>query len=99
MPRVASADADADLDLDAFLLRRRGAVCVPPGDLLPAADPWSTDGLVALDADLAQRGYVLPAGLRAALGRLAPTALARPGGALLARLDHLLGADRRHLTL
>ena len=42
------------------------------GGLLPAADPWSTAGLVALDADLAQRGHLLTAGLRAALARLTP---------------------------
>ncbi len=97
MTRVASADVD--VDLDSFLLRRRGAVCVPTGGLLPAADPWNTAGLVALDADLAQRGYLLTAALRSALARLTPTALAATGTGLLARIDHLLGADRRHLTL
>ncbi|GAA4995790.1 MXAN_6230/SCO0854 family RING domain-containing protein [Kitasatospora paranensis] len=95
MTRVASTD----VDLDSFLLRRRGVVCVPTGDLLPATDPWSADGLVALDADLAQRGYLLTGGLRTALARSTPTALAATGGGLLARIDHLLGADRRHLAL
>ncbi|WP_371482200.1 MXAN_6230/SCO0854 family RING domain-containing protein [Kitasatospora sp. NBC_00315] len=97
MTRVASTVVD--VDLDSFLLRRRGVVCVPPGDLLPVADPWNADGLLALDADLIQRGYLLTSGLRTALGRLAPPALAATGGALLARIDHRLGSDRRHLTL
>ncbi|MFI6846334.1 hypothetical protein OG535_01615 [Kitasatospora sp. NBC_00085] len=97
MPRVASAIVD--VDLDCFLLRRRGSVCVPPGDQFPAADPWSVQGLVALDADLAGRGYLLTARLRSALARLAPVRLAEVGDGLLARIDHLLGADRRHLAL
>ncbi|PBC71958.1 RING finger family protein [Streptomyces sp. TLI_235] len=97
MTRVASATVD--VDLDSFLLRRRGVVCVPTGGLLPTADPWSTAGLVALDADLAHRGHLLTAGLRAALARLTPGALAALGDGLLARIDHRLGADRRHRTL
>lgn len=54
---------------------------------------------MALDADLAERGYLLTARLRGALARLAPLPLARVGDGLLARIDHLLGADRRHLAL
>ncbi|MEU9132060.1 MXAN_6230/SCO0854 family RING domain-containing protein [Kitasatospora sp. NPDC048540] len=97
MTRVAASVTDADLDT--FLLRRRGVVCVPTAGLLPAAHPWNADGLVALDADLVQRGYLLTAQLRSTLGRLTPTVLAQTGGALLAAIDRLLGADRRHLTL
>ncbi|MET8543272.1 hypothetical protein ABZW03_21870, partial [Kitasatospora sp. NPDC004799] len=101
MPRAISApfDPGVDLDLGSFLLRRRGAVAVAPGELLPSADPWSTRGLVALDADLVRRGYVLTTHLRTALARLAPVRLAELGDGLLARIDHLLGADREHLPL
>ncbi|MFJ1751595.1 MXAN_6230/SCO0854 family RING domain-containing protein [Kitasatospora sp. NPDC088134] len=88
-----------DLDLGSFLLRRRSAVAVDPAELLPAADPWSRRGLVALDADLAERGYLLTVQLRSALARLAPLRLASTGDALLARIDHLLGTDRRHAPL
>lgn len=97
MTRVASAVVDADLD--SFLLRRRGVVCVPTGGLLPETDSWNARGLLALDADLAQRGYLLTGQLRSALGRLTPDQLAATGGGLLARIDRLLGADRRHRTL
>ncbi|MFE2412175.1 MXAN_6230/SCO0854 family RING domain-containing protein [Kitasatospora sp. NPDC059408] len=101
MPRaiVAPFDVSVDLDLGSFLLRRRGALAVAPGELLPSADPWSVRGLVALDADLVRRGYVLTTQLRAALSRLAPVRLAELGDGLLARIDHLLGADREHLPL
>ncbi|MFD7596564.1 MXAN_6230/SCO0854 family RING domain-containing protein [Kitasatospora sp. NPDC059812] len=101
MPRAITAPFDVaiDLDLGSFLLRRRGAVCAAPGELLPSADPWSTQGLVALDADLVRRGYVLTTGLRNTLARLAPVRLAELGDGLLARIDHLLGADREHLPL
>ncbi|WP_052709492.1 hypothetical protein [Streptomyces sp. NRRL S-495] len=101
MPRAITApfDSDVDLDLGSFLLRRRGAVAVAPGDLLPGADPWSTRGLVALDADLARRGYLLTSELRSALARLSPSRLAETGDGLLARIDHLLGADREHVPL
>ncbi|WP_073818188.1 hypothetical protein [Kitasatospora sp. CB01950] len=101
MPRAITApfDVSVDLDLGSFLLRRRGAVCAAPGELLPTADPWSTRGLVALDADLARRGYLLTTQLRAALARSAPARLAELGDGLLTRIDHLLGADREHLPL
>ncbi|WP_369183355.1 MXAN_6230/SCO0854 family RING domain-containing protein [Streptomyces sp. Y1] len=102
MPRAITAppfDARVDLDLGSFLLRRRGVVAVDPEELLPAADPWSTRGLVALDADLVGRGYLLTTQLRATLARLAPIRLAELGDGLLARIDHLLGADREHLPL
>ncbi len=101
MPRAITApfDSDVDLDLGSFLLRRRGAVCVAPGGLLPDADPWSTRGLVALDADLARRGHLLTSELRSALARLSPSGLAEAGDGLLARIDHLLGADREHVPL
>ncbi|WP_063759709.1 MXAN_6230/SCO0854 family RING domain-containing protein [Kitasatospora sp. NRRL B-11411] len=101
MPRAlpVTFDVRVDLDLGSFLLRRRTAVAVDPADLLPAADPWSLRGLTALDADLANRGYLPTVELRAALARLAPLRLAELGGALLARIDHLLGTDREHTPL
>ncbi|MFJ1702323.1 MXAN_6230/SCO0854 family RING domain-containing protein [Kitasatospora sp. NPDC088346] len=96
---TSAAQADADADLDTFLLRRRGAVHVPDGLRRPTADTWSAAGLTALDGDLLQRGHVLTVPLRAALARLRPTDLALVGSALLARLDALYGADRRHRPL
>ncbi|MFD0345586.1 hypothetical protein ACFQ0M_04825 [Kitasatospora aburaviensis] len=70
-----------------------------PRDLLPEPDPWTTRGLVALDADLARRGFLLTSQLRSALARLSPTRLAEVGDGLLVRIDHLLGADREHVPL
>ncbi|BAJ31996.1 MULTISPECIES: MXAN_6230/SCO0854 family RING domain-containing protein [Kitasatospora] len=101
MPRALPVkfDVRVDLDLGSFLLRRRTAVAVDPAELLPAADPWSLRGLTALDADLAARGYLLTVELRAALARSAPLRLAAVGGALLGRIDHLLGTDREHTPL
>ncbi|QKW22681.1 hypothetical protein HUT16_29520 [Kitasatospora sp. NA04385] len=101
MPRAipVTFDVRVDLDLGSFLLRRRTAVAVDPAALLPAADPWSLRGLTALDADLANRGYLLTVELRSALARLAPLRLAELGGALLARIDHLLGTHREHTPL
>ncbi|WP_457029974.1 MXAN_6230/SCO0854 family RING domain-containing protein [Kitasatospora sp. P5_F3] len=99
MTRASSAPLDVDLDLDSFLLRRRSAVCVPAADLLASADPWSVRGLVALDADLARRGYLMTAQLRSALGKLPPTKLADTGAGLLDRIDHRLGSDRQHTPL
>ncbi|GLW67971.1 hypothetical protein Kpho02_02700 [Kitasatospora phosalacinea] len=101
MPRAVPVkfDVRVDLDLGSFLLRRRTAVAVDPAELLPAADPWSLRGLTALDADLAARGYLPTVELRSALARLAPLRLAELGGALLGRLDHLLGTDREHAPL
>ncbi|MFF4339119.1 MXAN_6230/SCO0854 family RING domain-containing protein [Kitasatospora sp. NPDC001540] len=101
MPRAVPVkfDVRVDRDLGSFLLRRRTAVAVDPAELLPAADPWSLRGLTALDADLAARGYLPTVELRSALARLAPLRLAALGGALLGRLDHLLGTDREHTPL
>ncbi|MFG3053886.1 MXAN_6230/SCO0854 family RING domain-containing protein [Kitasatospora sp. NPDC048239] len=87
-----------DTRLDDYLLRRLGAVAVPGGGA-GESDPWSARGLLALEADLAQRGHLLTAPLRAALGRLRPAALADTGQALLRRLDAATGADRKHQAL
>ncbi|MFD0349626.1 hypothetical protein ACFQ0M_33600 [Kitasatospora aburaviensis] len=85
--------------LEALLLRRHGSVVVPGGAAPGEPEPWSAQGLVVLEADLAQRGYVLTRPLRAALARLRPTELAGTGAALLSRIDGALGADRRHRPL
>ncbi|MFF2081086.1 MXAN_6230/SCO0854 family RING domain-containing protein [Kitasatospora sp. NPDC058162] len=85
--------------LDAYLLRRHGTVPVAPGAAPEEPLPWSAQGLVALEADLVQRGYVLTRDLRAALGRLRPLDLAAAGTRLLAQIDALLGADRSHQPL
>ncbi|MER7751856.1 MXAN_6230/SCO0854 family RING domain-containing protein [Kitasatospora sp. NPDC097643] len=85
--------------LDAYLLRCHGAVLVDAGAAAGEPDPWTAQGLVALEADLVQRGYLLTRDLRAALGRLRPAALAETGLRLLAGIDALLGADRRHQPL
>ncbi|MFI6158015.1 MXAN_6230/SCO0854 family RING domain-containing protein [Kitasatospora sp. NPDC051170] len=88
-----------DNPLDAYLLRRHGAVRVEPGAAPEEPQPWTAEGLVVLEADLAQRGYVLTRGLRTALARLRPAGLGAAGALLLARLDAMLGADRRHKPL
>ncbi|MGV9267717.1 MXAN_6230/SCO0854 family RING domain-containing protein [Kitasatospora sp. NPDC003701] len=90
--------ATPDTGLDALLLRHRGAVAVA-GGATGEPDPWSARGLLALEADLAVRGYLLTGPLRAALGRLRPAGLAEAGQALLRRLDGLTGFDRRHRPL
>ncbi|WP_342795341.1 MXAN_6230/SCO0854 family RING domain-containing protein [Kitasatospora viridis] len=56
-------------------------------------------GLRVLEADLAVRGHVLAADLRAALGRLDPRDLALHGIRLLGRVEALLGADQPHQPL
>ncbi|MFJ9696222.1 MXAN_6230/SCO0854 family RING domain-containing protein [Kitasatospora sp. NPDC101183] len=91
--------ATPDTGLDAYLLRRHGAVRIGPGAAPEEPQPWTAEGLVALEADLAQRGYALTRGLRAALARLRPADLGGAGALLLARLDAMLGADRRHRPL
>ncbi|MFJ9458060.1 MXAN_6230/SCO0854 family RING domain-containing protein [Kitasatospora sp. NPDC101447] len=85
--------------LDAYLLRRHGTVPVEGGAAPAEPDPWTAEGLIALEADLARRGHVLTRDLHAALGRLRPAALAETGTRLLARIDATLGADRRHQPL
>ncbi|MFD4659166.1 MXAN_6230/SCO0854 family RING domain-containing protein [Kitasatospora sp. NPDC058444] len=82
--------------LDAYLLRRHGTVLVEAGAPLEEPQPWTAKGLVVLETDLAERGYVLTRDLRAALGRLRPADLAEAGTRLLRGIDAELGADRRH---
>ncbi|MEV7596797.1 MXAN_6230/SCO0854 family RING domain-containing protein [Kitasatospora sp. NPDC089797] len=98
MKRSTIAERPANA-LDAYLLRRHGQVLVAPGAAAGEPDPWTARGLVALEADLVQRGHVLTKPLRDALGRLRPADLAEAGTRLLAGIDALLGTDRRHRPL
>ncbi|MFP8905019.1 MXAN_6230/SCO0854 family RING domain-containing protein [Streptomyces atacamensis] len=87
-------------DLEGLLLRRLSTVYVgAPADGGQAGPGVNADGLTALEADLAGRGYVLTAPLRSALAALPPAGLAEHGIRLLGRIDALLGADRRHEPL
>lgn len=89
-------------DLDTLLLRRRRTVVVSGGDCRVTAEEPSlhvAEGLTALEAELADRGHVLTAALRRALGDLSASDLADAGKRLLTGIDALLGADRTHLTL
>jgi hypothetical protein len=68
---------------------------------LPAPEPLSSgedvivsDGVTLLEADLADRGYLLSASLRAAMCALDWKGLRGVGRDLLERIDSLLGADR-----
>ncbi|WP_030059965.1 MULTISPECIES: hypothetical protein [Streptomyces] len=90
---------EPETGLDAYLLRRHGMVRVAPGAAPEEPLPWSAQELGALEADLAQRGYVLTRDLRAALGRLRPLDLSAAGTRLLWRIDALLGANRSHQPL
>ncbi|MFP3991773.1 MXAN_6230/SCO0854 family RING domain-containing protein [Streptomyces sp. E11-3] len=60
---------------------------------------FASAGVVLLEADLLERGYLLSAPLRAAYTALSPTDLSAAGRALLADLDEALGADRDHTPL
>ncbi|WP_051837219.1 MXAN_6230/SCO0854 family RING domain-containing protein [Streptomyces sp. NRRL WC-3742] len=93
-----TATAAPDTVLDAYLLRRH-AVRVELGDRPEEPQPWTAEGIVALEADLAQRGYALTRDLRTALSLLRPADLATKGSRLLRKLDAMLGADRRHKPL
>jgi hypothetical protein len=83
--------------LGQVLLRRRGTVYLPP-----TADAQNRDavaGVDLLEADLAERGWLLAPSLRAALTRLDAAELVNVGTTLLADCDVLLGADRPHVPL
>ncbi|MFD8739187.1 MXAN_6230/SCO0854 family RING domain-containing protein, partial [Streptomyces sp. NPDC059618] len=62
-------------------------------------DPATTEGLVALEAELLDRGFAPSAPLRAALAWLGPTGLADAGTTLIRQIDAELGADRTHMPL
>ncbi|HZG07095.1 MAG TPA: hypothetical protein VE546_26595, partial [Streptomyces sp.] len=95
--RTGVTTATAADDLEGLLLRRFSTVYVTAPAGGQRTDPRANaEGVTALEADLARRGYVLTAPLRGALAALPPAALAEHGIRLLGRIDALLGADRRH---
>lgn len=85
-------------DISSVLLRRLRTVQVSAAGPRPG-DPSTDKGVVALEAELLDRGFVPTARLREALAWLAPTGLAEAGQELLLRLDAELGADRTHMPL
>ncbi|MFH8749521.1 RING finger family 4 domain-containing protein [Streptomyces rimosus] len=98
---ISTTCTDSRRSLAAVLLSRRGAVYLPAATAGDTARP-TVDGLAGvslLEADLLERGYLMSAGLRQALSVLDPRALTAAGRALLADLDHALGADRDHSPL
>ncbi|WP_431728510.1 MXAN_6230/SCO0854 family RING domain-containing protein [Verrucosispora sp. TAA-831] len=79
------------------LLRRRGVVYPGPG-----ADRFNPDahaGVTVLEADLADRGWLLSPALRDALLRLDTADLVGVGTRLLADCDELVGAARTYQPL
>lgn len=84
--------------VSSVLLRRLRTVYVEGAGPRPG-DASASEGLVALEAELLDRGFAPTARLRAALARLGPAGLADAGKELLARLDAELGADRTHMPL
>ncbi|MFJ8015932.1 MXAN_6230/SCO0854 family RING domain-containing protein [Streptomyces sp. NPDC096339] len=85
-------------ELSTVLLRRLQTVYVDQAGPRPG-DPSTSEGLMALEAELLDRGYALTAPLRSALAWLGPTGLAAAGTALVRDIDVLLGADRTHMPL
>ncbi|MEV6195189.1 MXAN_6230/SCO0854 family RING domain-containing protein [Streptomyces sp. NPDC051920] len=84
--------------LSSVLLRRLRTVYVDQAGPRPG-DPATTEGLVALEAELLDRGFAPAAPLRAALAWLGPAGLADAGGTLIRQIDAELGADRTHMPL
>ncbi len=86
--------------VDAHLLSRGLVVLEAPGSRPSGPPPaGSAAGVVALEADVLERGHLLHADLRAALAHLSPDELAHAGHGLLAGLDARLGADKPHVPL
>ncbi|MFI5905016.1 MXAN_6230/SCO0854 family RING domain-containing protein [Streptomyces cyaneofuscatus] len=84
--------------LSSVLLRRLRTVYVGEAGHRPG-DPPTTTGLVALEAELLDRGFVLTPALHAALAWLGPAGLADAGKRLVGHIDAELGADRTHMPL
>ncbi|MZF56269.1 hypothetical protein GTX53_20905 [Streptomyces sp. SID5594] len=84
--------------LSSVLLRRLRTVYVGEAGHRPG-DPPTTTGLVALEAELLDRGFVLTPALHAALAWLGPAGLADAGKQLVGHIDAELGADRTHMPL
>ncbi|MFF6910700.1 MXAN_6230/SCO0854 family RING domain-containing protein [Streptomyces sp. NPDC012389] len=84
--------------LSSVLLRRLRTVYVGEAGHRPG-DPPTTTGLVALEAELLDRGFALTPALHAALAWLGPAGLADAGQQLVGHIDAELGADRTHMPL
>ncbi|MFH8803122.1 MXAN_6230/SCO0854 family RING domain-containing protein [Streptomyces sp. NPDC017936] len=84
--------------LASVLLRRLRTVYVDQAGPRPG-DPSTDEGLVALEAELLDRGFAPNAPLRAALAWLGPAGLADAGRQLIGHIDAELGADRTHMPL
>ncbi|MFI1660634.1 MXAN_6230/SCO0854 family RING domain-containing protein [Streptomyces sp. NPDC020472] len=84
--------------VSSVLLRRLRTVYVDQAGPRPG-DPSTAEGLVALEAELLDRGFAPDPGLRAALAWLGPAGLGDAGRRLLGALDRELGADRPHMPL
>ncbi|MFI7233787.1 MXAN_6230/SCO0854 family RING domain-containing protein [Streptomyces cyaneofuscatus] len=84
--------------LSSVLLRRLRTVYVGEAGHRPG-DPPTTTGLVALEAELLDRGFALTPALHAALAWLGPAGLAAAGKQLVGHIDAELGADRTHMPL
>lgn len=84
--------------LSSVLLRRLRTVYVGEAGHRPG-DPPTTTGLVALEAELLDRGFALTPALHAALAWLGPAGLADAGKRLVGHIDAELGADRTHMPL
>ncbi|MFF7725441.1 MXAN_6230/SCO0854 family RING domain-containing protein [Streptomyces sp. NPDC008001] len=80
------------------LFRRLRTVYVDSAGPRPGDAP-TTEGLVALEAELLDRGFTLTAALHSALAWLGPAGLAEAGKELLGIIDAELGADRPHMPL
>ncbi|MFF3336130.1 MXAN_6230/SCO0854 family RING domain-containing protein [Streptomyces sp. NPDC002888] len=84
--------------LSSVLLRRLRTVYVDQAGPRPG-DASTDEGLVALEAELLDRGFAPTAALRAALAWLGPRGLADAGRQLIWSIDAELGADRTHMPL
>uniref|UniRef100_UPI0027BB14E3 RING finger family 4 domain-containing protein n=1 Tax=Streptomyces sp. ms184 TaxID=1827974 RepID=UPI0027BB14E3 len=84
--------------LSSVLLRRLRTVYVGEAGHRPG-DPPTTTGLVALEAELLDRGFALTPALHEALAWLGPAGLADAGKRLVGHIDAELGADRTHMPL
>ncbi|MGW7205077.1 MXAN_6230/SCO0854 family RING domain-containing protein [Streptomyces sp. NPDC054837] len=84
--------------LSSVLLRRLRTVYVDQAGPRPG-DPSTTPGLVALEAELLDRGFAPTAQLHAALAWLGPAGLGDAGRQLVGHIDAELGADRTHMPM
>lgn len=84
--------------LSSVLLRRLRTVYVDQAGPRPG-DPSTAPGLVALEAELLDRGFAPTAELHAALAWLGPAGLADAGKQLVRHIDAELGADRTHMPM